>query len=76
MDEMKEITDFSKARKNPFAEHILKFGYTTREHNEDGTITEIFHSPEEIRARRAASIATCSDARQRELENVYSGITV
>jgi len=40
IDDMPEITDFSKGRKNPFAKQIKEKGYTVR-------ITEHF-SPEQI----------------------------
>jgi len=46
--EIKEITDFSKARKNPYAERIRKYGYTTRVRHDNGDIVETYYSPEDI----------------------------
>jgi uncharacterized protein YpmS len=40
MDDMPEITDFSKGRKNPFAEKIKKKGVTIREYK--------YYSPEDM----------------------------
>ena len=59
MDEFKEAVKEIKSQikntgraRNPFAGLLLKYGYTTKEHHEDGSITETYYSPEEVRDKR------------------------
>ena len=40
LDDMPEITDFSKGRKNPFAERIKKEGYTVTVHYSPADIAD------------------------------------
>ena len=45
---MKDHYDFSNAVRNPFADVLIKEGYTIRVHRKNGQVEELKVSPEDI----------------------------
>ena len=56
--EIKEITDFSKARKNPYAEKIKKYGYSITIH----------YSPEDVAKMTKQSLEKIKELNMLELD--------
>jgi len=58
------VTDFSKARRNPFgvAEKIKKYGYTTKEHRNDDSAAVTHYSPEEATDKNVEEYQMASQA--------------
>ena len=42
------VNSYTKVRKNPFAEKMRKYGYTTRVYTSSDEYTETYISPEEV----------------------------
>ena len=58
------VTDFSEARRNPFgvAERIKKYGYTTKEHRNDGSDIVTHYSPEDAADKNIEEYQMASQA--------------